>query len=259
VGGDGRHVERGGHEVVAEGAVEDHAALRAQVLHEREPEALRRPALHLALHGLGVDRPADVLDRGHLDQAHGPELHVDVRHDAVGGEGERRVAVALPAVVQRHGRPGAELALLLDDVRSEQLGQAEQRLARDPVGDRAPGQRELGRQAGQPGRRQVHDSRPDRLARRVDRPARDDGVPGGRRGARVADVRVGLQDVHPGHPELRAGDLRLDGHDALTDLARGGAHGGPGSPVASSTRSATRAVEKSSKPSEKPMFLIPTA
>ena len=50
---DRRHVERGRDQVVGEARVRDQAVARLDLLHQREPEALRGAALDLAL-----DRPA---------------------------------------------------------------------------------------------------------------------------------------------------------------------------------------------------------
>ena len=101
-----RHVEHGRDQVVGERGVADLAVDDLDLLHQREPEALRDAALDLALDRLRVDRLADVLRGRDLDHAHEPELDVDVDHRAVGGERERHVRVALALLVERERRRG---------------------------------------------------------------------------------------------------------------------------------------------------------
>ena len=73
--------------------------------HVRQAEPLGDPALDLAEHGSGLRAPTDVLSRRHLHDAHETELDVHVDDGAMGGEGERRVAVALAVLVELLGRP----------------------------------------------------------------------------------------------------------------------------------------------------------
>ncbi len=85
------------------------------LLHQRQPEALRDPALDLALDRQRVHRLADVLRGRDLDHPHEPELGVDVDDRAVGGERERHVRVALAAARRAaDGRAVVVLAGRLD-------------------------------------------------------------------------------------------------------------------------------------------------
>ena len=64
-----------------------------------------------------VERPPDVLRRGDLHDLDQPELGVDVDDGAVGDEGERRVAVALPVLVEVLGRAVVVLDGLVERAR----------------------------------------------------------------------------------------------------------------------------------------------
>ena len=82
-GHDRRHVERGRDQVVGEARVRDHAVARLDLLHQREPEALRGAALDLALDRLRVDRAPDVLRGPDPDDPRQAELDVDLDHDRI--------------------------------------------------------------------------------------------------------------------------------------------------------------------------------
>ena len=107
-----------------------------------------------------VERPPDVLRRGDLHHLDQPELGVDVDHGAVGDEGERHVAVALPVVVEVLGRA----VVVLDRL-------ARTRRLRRGVGDGHPQRRPSSRRPRRPrspsaaGRRRA----PRRRARTVAR------------------------------------------------------------------------------------------
>ena len=88
---DGRHVERRREQVVGEARVQDRAVAGHELLHQREPEALRGAALDLALDRERVDRLADVLRRADPDDARQAELDVDLDDDAHRGDRERDV------------------------------------------------------------------------------------------------------------------------------------------------------------------------
>src|SRR3954471_14502056 len=206
----GRHVEHGGQEVVGERRVEDLPVADLDLLEQREAEALRRPALDLALERLRVHRAADLLRRRELDDAHESELAVDVDDRAVRGERELQVRVALAVRVERVRLAVVPLDRLLDRVGAEDLGQAGH-----DVGDRVRlDARALGREREQP--------LADRLARGLHRAAADVGLARG--GARTGRgyARIRLQHRDALDAELGARDLRLYGDDALADLGRGG-------------------------------------
>ena len=63
---------------------------------------------------IGFKRDADVLRGGDLHDLDETQLRVDVDHGAVGDERERRVAVALPVLVELFGRPVVVLEGLLE-------------------------------------------------------------------------------------------------------------------------------------------------
>ena len=69
-----------------------------------------------------VERPADVLRGGDLDDLDEAELGVDVDDGAVGDERERRVAVALAVLVELLGRPVVVLDGLLERDAGRRLG-----------------------------------------------------------------------------------------------------------------------------------------
>ena len=62
-------------------AFDDPAVARLDLLHQREPEALRRAALDLALDRERVDAPADVLRGADPDDPRQAELDVDLDDD----------------------------------------------------------------------------------------------------------------------------------------------------------------------------------
>ena len=103
--------------------VADLAVDHLDLLHQRQPEALRDAALDLALDRLRVDRLADVLRGRDLDHAHEAELDVDVDDRAVGGERERHVRVALALLVERERLPVVVLARDVDRVVADQVGE----------------------------------------------------------------------------------------------------------------------------------------
>ena len=71
------------------------AVARLDLLHQREPEALRGSALDLPLDGRAAQRLADVLRRSDPDDAREAELDVDLRDDAHRRDGERDVRLTL--------------------------------------------------------------------------------------------------------------------------------------------------------------------
>ena len=75
------------------------------LLHQREPDPLRGAALDLALGALRVHDAAGVLRRRDLEDAHEPELLVDLDDGPLGGEREADVDVALAVLVDA-GRSG---------------------------------------------------------------------------------------------------------------------------------------------------------
>ena len=81
------------------------AVLEDQLLHHRQPDALRDPALDLAGHLQRVEHPADVLRGGEVHDAHQTELGIDVDDGAVRGARERHVRVALAVGVERMREP----------------------------------------------------------------------------------------------------------------------------------------------------------
>ena len=168
------------------------------LLHQREAEALRDPALDLALDGQRVDRLADVLRRRDLDHAHEPELDVDVDDGAMGGERERHVRVALAVLVERERLRGGGARASTSIGSSPIEVDESSRAARAASSSLTAAQASLHRAAGHP-----------RLARR-------------RRRARGADLRVGRQHHHALDAELVAGDLLLHGDEPLADLGRRG-------------------------------------
>ena len=70
-------------------------------LHEREPEALRDPAVDLALDLGRVDRPADVVGRDDPANLDGPELGIDLDLGDLGPERVGLVRHALAVGVER--------------------------------------------------------------------------------------------------------------------------------------------------------------
>ena len=113
---DRRHVEHGRDQVVGEGRVAHQPVDDLDLLHQRQPEALRDAALDLALDRERVHRLADVLRGRDLDHPHEPELGVDVDDRAVRGERERHVRVALAELVERLRGAVVVLAGALDAV-----------------------------------------------------------------------------------------------------------------------------------------------
>ena len=100
-----RDVEDRRDQVVGERAIADLAALELELLHQRQAEPYRRPALDLSLRPLRVDHPTGVLRRRDLDDAGEPELLVDVDHGALGDEREGDVDLALALGVEARRRP----------------------------------------------------------------------------------------------------------------------------------------------------------
>ena len=81
----------GRDQVVGEARVRDQPVARLDLLHQREPEALRDAALDLAVDGLRVERLADVLRRADPDDAREAELDVHLGDDAHRRADERDV------------------------------------------------------------------------------------------------------------------------------------------------------------------------
>ena len=107
---DRRHVERGRDQVVGEARVRDQPVARLDLLHHGEAEALRDPALDLALDRLPVDRPADLLRGADPDDAGEAEIDVDLRDDAHRRDRERDVGALAGHLaglgIERRRRPG---------------------------------------------------------------------------------------------------------------------------------------------------------
>src|SRR5207249_6688885 len=99
-------------------------------LHHRQAEALGGAALELALHGEWVDRLADVLRGGELDDLDQSELGIDVDHCAMRRKCELHVNVRLARLrVEMLGGPRMELACLLDHGVTEESGEGDDRHA----------------------------------------------------------------------------------------------------------------------------------
>ena len=214
---DGRHVERRRDQVVGEARVRDQAVARLDLLHQREPDALRGAALDLALDRERVDRLADVLRGADPDDAGEAELDVDLGDDAHRGHGEGDVGALARDLaglgVERRGPRVAVDPLDVDLARADALA-----LARAPRGRRAaprPAAIHVIREA---------DAEPAEPTRRG-------------RARREHDV-VGA--------ELGARDLQDHVRHALADLGGGAVDLG----ASRRRRRTTRAAVKSSKPSE---------
>ena len=139
------------------------------------------------------------------------------------GVGERDVRVALPSlVIDPPGRAMVVLALLVDDVVAEDVGQ--RNVHRDVVGipDAAVAQDERRRRSIQLLGGASEDGAAHCLARREHRTTGHPRLARGGRRPGVADRGVGLLDHDLLHTELGAHDLRHHGGEALPAL-RGGA------------------------------------
>ena len=212
----GRHVQDGRDQVVGERRVPQTRARDEDLLHQREAESLRDPALDLALDGLRVERASDVLHRRDLDHPDEPELAVDVDDRSMGGVGEGHVRVALARLgIERAGRSMVVLEGLLDRRLAEQLGEADARRAVHAP-HLAAGQLELA--VAELRRRELEHAVADGVARELHRAAGHPGLARGRRRAGRADGGVRGHDDDALHAELGARDLTLDRHEALSDL-----------------------------------------
>ena len=169
-----------------------------------------------------VQRPADVLGGGDLHDPHQAELEVDVDDGAVGHEGERGVAVALPELVEVGGRagggtrapprtPGPAVASATATRRSPTVSTT----ASSSIASRSG-------------------SRPCCAADVLEEPLAH-GPAGRRRPRRRTSTSGGTADVEPAEPievsigssttsstpRMRAGDLLGDRHEALAHLGGG--------------------------------------
>ena len=215
---DRRHVERRRDQVVGEARVRDQAVAGLDLLHQREPEALRGAALDLALDRLRVDRLADVLRRADPDDARQPELDVDLGDDAHRRDREARRASARRSIWPVSGSSGARPRVVVDALDVDLAA----------AGALALLERGAARELDGAGRH-------PRQARRRRRAGRADASPSScGASAHVVDAELGARD--------------LEDHavDALADL--GGGAVDLGRAVRRASR--TRAAQKSSKPSE---------
>ena len=211
------HVEERRQQVVREAGVADDTVDLHDLLHHRQAEALRDAALDLPDHGQRVERPADVLRRGHLDDLDESQLGVDVDDGAMGDEGERRVAVALAVLVQLLGRAVVELDGLVEGhAGSGGVDGAAPRV--DLIDD-------LGSVDGQAvdvdpafGGDVLEQPLAHRLTRRVHRAAAHPGLARSRRRPGRPDGGVDRVEQHDVDAEDAAGDLLGDGDEPLPNL-----------------------------------------
>ena len=94
------HVEHGGQQIVGEAGVSDRSVDLDDFLHHRQAETLGNTAFDLAKHGEGIQGDADILGGSNLNHFDQPKIGVDINDRTVGHKGERRMAVALPVLVQ---------------------------------------------------------------------------------------------------------------------------------------------------------------
>ena len=97
---DRRHVADGRDQVV----VQILGAAGNVFLHQRHADALRDAALDLAFGKQRVDRLADIVRGGDLDQLHRAELHVDLELGDLRAIAVDGVGLALALGVERRGR-----------------------------------------------------------------------------------------------------------------------------------------------------------
>ena len=189
------HVERRRDQVVGEARVEDLPVPGDELLHQREPEPLRDPALDLPLDGQGIDRLADILGRPDPDGARQAELDVDLDDDPHRGNRERDVralAGDLAGLRVERRRPWMAVDALDVDLAAAQA------LALPSAARRVP-----------------------------HRAGRHPGHPRGRGRAGGADRRRRVRrEAHVVGTELGARHLKHHAHDALADLGRRRVHDG---------------------------------